>query len=279
MPDYIPGVYNYCDRWCERCHLTARCRSFAFEQAITARGDVRKAFWETFDASISANPEFEALLAEAADDDDEDWSESLGITFGNDDRPFGRAEDEPLAQAALAYGMQARAWLQRHAPRPPGEAGPSPSGLGAKVDDALDVVAWYGLQIGVKLLRAIHGEQSLTDEFPSPAAEDTVADDSNHDDPFGTVPDEDEFGSDGADDDLRAAAQDTERIDHDGSARVALVGIERSLGAWTQLRDPFPGESAAIRRFQQILARFRVEITRRFPGARLFQSPWFDIRR
>ena len=24
--DFIPGIFNYCDRWCERCEHTARCR-------------------------------------------------------------------------------------------------------------------------------------------------------------------------------------------------------------------------------------------------------------
>jgi hypothetical protein len=28
---FIPGVYNYCDRWCERCPFTGRCRVFADE--------------------------------------------------------------------------------------------------------------------------------------------------------------------------------------------------------------------------------------------------------
>lgn len=36
---FIVGIFNYCDRWCERCPLTSRCRLFAdmaeidFEQA------------------------------------------------------------------------------------------------------------------------------------------------------------------------------------------------------------------------------------------------------
>ena len=25
---YIPGIYNYCDYWCERCAFTKRCRNF-----------------------------------------------------------------------------------------------------------------------------------------------------------------------------------------------------------------------------------------------------------
>jgi len=26
---FIPGIYNYCDRWCETCAFTSRCRVFA----------------------------------------------------------------------------------------------------------------------------------------------------------------------------------------------------------------------------------------------------------
>ena len=26
---FILGIYNYCDRWCECCRFTARCRVFA----------------------------------------------------------------------------------------------------------------------------------------------------------------------------------------------------------------------------------------------------------
>ncbi len=28
---YISGVYNYCDRWCERCPLSDRCFSYQKE--------------------------------------------------------------------------------------------------------------------------------------------------------------------------------------------------------------------------------------------------------
>ena len=27
--DFIPGIYNYCDSWCERCLYTSRCMNFA----------------------------------------------------------------------------------------------------------------------------------------------------------------------------------------------------------------------------------------------------------
>jgi len=42
-PDFISGIYNYCDRWCERCVMTARCVVFAMEQADGLTGTAR---WE-----------------------------------------------------------------------------------------------------------------------------------------------------------------------------------------------------------------------------------------
>ena len=31
-PQFIPGIFNYCDRWCERCPFTARCLNFALSE-------------------------------------------------------------------------------------------------------------------------------------------------------------------------------------------------------------------------------------------------------
>ena len=31
---FILGIHNYCDRWCERCPLTHRCRAFADERQL-----------------------------------------------------------------------------------------------------------------------------------------------------------------------------------------------------------------------------------------------------
>ncbi len=30
--NFIPGIYNYCDRWCERCPFTDRCMNYAMEK-------------------------------------------------------------------------------------------------------------------------------------------------------------------------------------------------------------------------------------------------------
>src|SRR5829696_7236004 len=37
--NFISGIYNFCDRWCERCPLTSRCRVFAEERASPVYDD------------------------------------------------------------------------------------------------------------------------------------------------------------------------------------------------------------------------------------------------
>ena len=47
---FISGIYNYCDRWCERCPQTSRCLNYAMaeeEFADPKTQDIQnEAFWE-----------------------------------------------------------------------------------------------------------------------------------------------------------------------------------------------------------------------------------------
>jgi len=38
-PVFISGIYNYCDRWCERCALTSRSFLYATEPADSEAND------------------------------------------------------------------------------------------------------------------------------------------------------------------------------------------------------------------------------------------------
>src|SRR5215213_4807633 len=44
----IPGIHNYCDRWCERCFFTARCAVYEnLENQSAEEQDINnKAFWD-----------------------------------------------------------------------------------------------------------------------------------------------------------------------------------------------------------------------------------------
>ena len=43
-PELIPGISIYCDRWCERCAFTSRCLQFRIEAEETERGDALQNF-------------------------------------------------------------------------------------------------------------------------------------------------------------------------------------------------------------------------------------------
>ena len=62
-PDLISGIYNYCDRWCERCPLTSRCLVFATEQ-VDHNGSAQshdlnnEAFWHKLNSAAETRARY-----------------------------------------------------------------------------------------------------------------------------------------------------------------------------------------------------------------------------
>ena len=64
--------------------------------------------------------------------------------------------------------------------------------------------------------------------------------------------------------------------DHDGSAKVALLGIERSHAAWLQVVERGIASDGTINSFLSDLVWLGTELERVFPNARGFVRPAFD---
>ena len=64
--------------------------------------------------------------------------------------------------------------------------------------------------------------------------------------------------------------------DSDGSAKVALIGIDRSVGAWGELQKHFPAQSDSIMNILVHISNLRANIEGLFPNARRFVRPGFD---
>jgi hypothetical protein len=64
--------------------------------------------------------------------------------------------------------------------------------------------------------------------------------------------------------------------DSSGSAKVALIAVERSLAAWVALREMFPEETDSILEILVHLDRLRRSLKKRFPRAKSFKRPGFD---
>ena len=64
--------------------------------------------------------------------------------------------------------------------------------------------------------------------------------------------------------------------DSDGSAKVGLIGIDRSIAAWIEMCEQFPDERDGIIDVLVLLDRIRKRTEQDFPRARSFVRPGFD---
>lgn len=248
-PKFISGIYNYCDRWCERCPFTSRCMNFALseEQFSDAQAhDINnQAFWQKLSEIFQITLE---MVKETAQREGIDL-DSLDLQAASDENRILRdnAESHECSRAARAYVEMVKNWfdsskglfekkadelsLQVRLELPNSD----PASEAAELEDSVDVIRWYLHFIYIKLVRAIRGTLEETsqvlDEFPK---------------------------------------------DSDGSAKIALIAIDRSIAAWGRIRRHFPERDDDILNILVHLDRLRIKTEKIFPDARSFVRPGFD---
>ncbi|MCC7033043.1 MAG: hypothetical protein IT179_09450 [Acidobacteria bacterium] len=146
---YIVGVFNYCDRWCERCPLTARCRVFA----AIARFD----FEQDHGAMPAPEPEHRSLGAMAlgqcgGDDDEHATAPPALLQVPHWDPPKLAPDAQALEDRVKALGFRLATWQP-----------PEGTTVHEGISEALEVLGHYGIFIGAKVHRALFG-LSLSDE-------------------------------------------------------------------------------------------------------------------
>jgi hypothetical protein len=107
-----------------------------------------------------------------------------------------------------------------------------------RIEQAREVIHWYQYQIAVKLMRALSSRRN-----------------------------EAEWRDEAADDEAR---------DSDGSAKVTLIAIGRSVSAWRLMQICLPEIADSIIPLILELERLRQRTELRFPKARDFIRPGFD---
>lgn len=250
-PNLIPGIYNYCDRWCERCAYTHRCLTYEMEQEMFPNQESRDInngkFWEDLHRSFNLTIELlnEYVKERGIDPDEID----LESEKEKREEKKMQADESPAAKAAKKYSTMVREWIERHEDflkekekvltRELALGIAEPEATAASITDALEVIRWYQMQITVKLVRALEGED-----------------------------DEKEITEDEEMNDIPR--------DSDGSAKVALIGIDRSVGAWGKLQNHFPEQSDSIMNILVHICNLRTDIEGLFPNARRFVRPGFD---
>jgi hypothetical protein len=201
---FILGIYNYCDRWCEACAFTSRCRVFA-DSAEMEAGQPPQPRW----------------MQELMDEMNTIASEPISEAEGEQLRPRIAPEHQVIETRARAYADRVHAWLDAR-----GFASAEPS-------DPRAVIGWFQYSITARIHRALYGR---------------ACNDADPDWP----------------------------VDYDGSAKVALVGIERSHAAWLDLVRLEGAAPPEVEPFIADLIWLSDELERVFPRARAFVRPGFD---
>jgi len=246
-PNFISGIYNYCDRWCERCTFTSRCLNFSIGEEQFSDPEERdiqnEKFWQHLNEMFNITME---LIHEMAEERGIDLS---SIDQGIDDEQKAIrdiADSDLLSHQSKNYIRLVDKWFEdntylfyekekeMNSIRLISSKG-NPVKEAAEIKDVMDIVKWYQFQIHVKIRRAI--QSCLAEEMD----------------------DDDDFPK-----------------DSDGSAKVALIGIDRSNMAWRVLITHFPEQGKDIAPMLELLEDLKDRVENRFRGARNFVRPGFD---
>src|SRR5882762_8040316 len=265
--DFISGIYNYCDRWCEKCPFTSRCRVYFTEAADGDLDDPEvhdinnEKFWRKLESIFREAHEKIAAWAEEAGVDLE--SDESQAAIAEHEQREQEADEHQLSQLARQYAMTVQEWFAEEFVTEQNVRYnmmiDADAALEIDVAGAAEVLRWYQFFVAAKVIRALMSRSR--DDY-------SLVERTAGDDPFAeTVEDED--------DDFDAAP-DYVQDDGNGSAKIALIAIDRSTAAWHAMEMCLPGKSDSIAPIVAELERIRWLLEQEFPDARGFMRPGFD---
>jgi len=257
--DFIPGIFNYCNRWCERCPYTNKCRVFANEKIFMQEIEKEKRRQKSMEENKEFWDQVNRTIEEAAELIDEvvplvknepfveqwDFDEDKEI-LKEEEAKRVKAENHELSKVALRYERAVSDWFKKRKDVLKQDFNVDTGALNVsypgiiepedlkQLTDAVEVILWYHVQIWVKMNRALtslfdeNDDSELFDDFPK---------------------------------------------DSDGTAMVILQGIDSSIGSWNYLLNIIPDERKSIKPMINLLVWLRVEVEKLFPDARNFVWP------
>ncbi|MBO0937653.1 hypothetical protein J2I47_13935 [Fibrella sp. HMF5335] len=250
QPDLIPGIYNYCDSWCERCAFTTRCRSFQMQHpdGPTQQADPSASLVHQLTEALNLTKRYieklhheqGASMAGSPAPHEQQQLEEQAVT------PRRQAKEHPASRLALAYLTQTGAWLadEKGLLEQAGHRQLRDVQLGIRTEDeamvllnelkdAYEQIRWYRTLIPVKTTSALR----LIDE----------------------------------------PTDDGYLLDYyNGKAKLVLVSIDQSLAAWRTMIAFYPEKVDDLLDLLATLSQLKTHVEATFPEARSFQRPGLD---
>ena len=243
--NFIPGIYNYCDRWCDRCPFTQRCQNFQDQPGLTLHEDNfdEQDFLESIQDSLRNAVK---ILEETVKEKGLNWEEiensEEAENFSFDDPNYTRSQ-RILQEISKQYFIQANDWLEKNEDllkakeaeiNQKNELGINVEKEANELSEAFDFIYHYLHFIHTKIKRATNG---LHDTW---IMEQPIQNDAN------------------------------------GTAKVVILAVKRSIQGWEIIRNTIPESEDEVLQFLVMLSRILKGIKKEFPKVDEFIRPGFD---
>jgi len=260
---FIPSIHNYCDRRCERCRFVRQCRVgiMDVDDVDDERTEVADERVEDYAArlrKVMGLPPPDAEEKEEDDDEEEDgWDFDLEAIEPDPELEARQTavrkavQEHPFTALSLGYGDKVSEWIGPREERlrhmgvtlhHRAALGISPALRTPQVlllSEAVEEVLWFQHMLYVK------GQRALTGKL-----EDTQ--------------DEVEQGFDPL------------QSDWNGTAKLVLHIIDRSIASWNMIAERWSSEAASVQPMITDLRACEALIRADFPDAQKFIRPGFD---
>lgn len=226
----IPGIFNYCDRWCKYCNYPVRCSVFAIGDN-TPEADAQLPDTVNYMAQyigFLVHDTMELLLSMAREQGFSDGSYSV------DDEAYTKpSKDHYLVRKADEHAAWLNKWLLRNnfIYKNGGQGINEGVKIAVPVKEQLDIVHWYMNFIAVKFSRALL---------------------------------------------MKTSANYKDQCDSNGSAKIAIIAVERSIAALSELLKLKPAFEDDFLPALARLNRLKKRAMSEFPDAMQFKRPGLD---
>lgn len=238
--DFISSIYNYCDRWCEKCKFTEKCLNFRMidnkiksqnsngntNEPINNIEDSLKLAMEliqdiTKELNVKINDSEEKEIQNEQKRIDTKIKENSII---RQCRRYSKAVNDFLNDNSLYFGKILGCEIL------------SGDDSISKEKEAVEIIMWYNYMIEVKFARTLHGYYSKLDE-----------EDDNYD-------------------------YDDKLV----SARITIYSIDRLMAAWYFIYTTYSTYEENAKDFLVMLAKIKNEIEQFIPEVVAYKRPYFD---
>jgi hypothetical protein len=248
-PNLIPGIYNYCDGWCERCDFTSNCLNYK----MMAEGvpDLKSTNSEASSSMHNLDEMFQLsmeLLKQSAKD--------LGMEMPEKCNDFDVEEEEQKDDLLLKDSLMIQSdtysdlvdkwFIEFEELLFVGQISlkelfdysdeEEMSNQEKQTFNSYEIIRWYQFIIPSKLFRSLRGKAQTEETGNEFYHHDSIA-----------------------------------------SGKVALLSIDKSIESWTFFMHQFPQTEDKILSLLLVLSGLRSHVEKNFPDSREFIRPGFDI--